>query len=62
LTINDVPDFVIRMGMLVNPGARFNGVIREGDVPGMEETPSPTLARLLRIESICVNEAHTGRG
>jgi hypothetical protein len=27
LTINDVPDFVIRMGMLVNPGTRFNGVI-----------------------------------
>src|SRR5215467_13122392 len=39
LTVDDVPDFVIGMGMLVNRGARFSRVIGERHVPGMEETP-----------------------
>ena len=59
LTVDDVPDFVIGMGMLVNRGARFNRVIGERHVPGMEETPLPALARLFRIKSICINERHS---
>lgn len=60
LTINDVPDFVIRMAMLVNPGARFNSVILERHVPGMEKTSVPAFARLFLTQSLCIDERHNG--
>jgi hypothetical protein len=47
---NDIPDLIIRMGMLMDPGTGFNGVTGERHVLRMEETALPAFPRLLYAE------------
>ena|SRR5436190_19916734 len=58
LAIDDVPYLVIRMGMLMDPGAGLDRVVGERHVQRMEETPSPAFPRLLHDELICFDEHH----
>jgi hypothetical protein len=58
LTSDDVPDLVVRMGVLMDPSTDLNGVIRERHVRRMKETPFPAFPGLLQGKSICVDERH----
>jgi hypothetical protein len=55
LTIDDVPDFVIRMTMLMNAGACRNRVIRKRHVPQMEEARAWILTPDKRLRFVLMN-------
>lgn len=56
LAINDVPDLIVWMGMLMNPGTGLHAIISEGHVRRMEKAPFSAFSGLLRAESIRVDE------
>src|ERR1700736_1294516 len=58
LTIDHVPDLVVRMRMLMERRACSDRVVAECHVPGMKEPPFPTFPRLFHAQSICVDECH----
>jgi hypothetical protein len=58
LAVDDIPDLIIGMRMLMDPSASRNRVIGEGHVRGMEEASSPTLPRFFHAKLICIDERH----
>jgi hypothetical protein len=58
LTIDNIPDLVVRMGMFVDPSPGLNRVVGECHVLRMKETPSPAFSWLRHVELIRVNEHH----
>ena len=58
LAIDDVPDLIVGMGMLMDRSARGDRVVRECHVRRMKETPLPALPRFLYAELICFDKRH----
>jgi len=58
LAIDDVPDLVVRVGVLMNPSSCLDSIIGKRHVRRMEEAPLPAFPRFLYAKSICVDEAH----
>jgi len=60
LAIDDVPDFVVWMRMLLNPRTRCDSIVRERHVSGMKESAFPPCSWLLYVKMVRVNECHGG--
>jgi hypothetical protein len=58
LTIDNIPDLLVRMRMLVDPGTCLNSVVGERHVLRMEETPLPAFPRLFYAEITYRDERH----
>ena len=56
--IDDVPDFIVWMRMLVNPGICRDSILRECHVLGMKETAFPAGSRFLNVQMVCIDEPH----
>ena len=60
LAIDDIPNFVVWMRVLMNPRTRCDSIVRERHVLGMKESAFPPCSWLLYVKMVRVNECHGG--